>query len=260
MLVFNMSVDTKKKEDEIFIPGPAGQLQAYLSGFPVERLSNPLPQGEVLQGPDKLEHNQVYFSESSTKCPTIGIICHPHPLYQGAMDNKVVTTIHKAWREMGLATIRFNFRGVGLSTGEYADGVGELEDLRAVIQWGRTHYPSAELWLAGFSFGAFISVGIASLKEYPISALLSVALPLRLFSLSPEVSLDPPWIIIQGDQDELQGYQEVCSWVEQIKKRKLNVSFITLAGATHFFHGRLIELKNEIMIAMKPLMQTRSER
>ncbi len=95
-----------------------------------------------------------------------GIICHPHPLYQGTMDNKVVTTILRAWKELGIATIRFNFRGVGKSEGHYGEGKGEVEDLKAVIDWVQNSQNSQnnrsfKLWLGGFSFGAAIAATVA---------------------------------------------------------------------------------------------------
>src|SRR5436189_4416294 len=92
----------------------------------------------------------------------IGVVCHPHPLYQGTMHNKVVTTIAKAWQEMGMSTLRFNFRGVGLSEGEYGHGEGEQEDLKAVLNWILEQFPNAKICLGGFSFGAFIAAKVAA--------------------------------------------------------------------------------------------------
>lgn len=220
------------KEQSLFIPGPQGKLEAYAQGL-------------LVNNPDSL---------TSDRIPLIGIICHPHPLYQGNMHNKVVTTLTRAWQEMGLSCVRFNFRGVGASTGEYANGEGEQEDLQAIIQWVLEKQPTAKIWLGGFSFGAFISMKVASRNQYPVQALLSVALPLRLFSFSPDTLPEAPWIIIQGDQDELVAYQDVLAWYNEIKKSKSNIQLIAFEEASHFFHGRLIELKTKIMTVMAPYL------
>src|SRR6185437_198476 len=105
------------------------------------------------------DSSQETKSHEASHLKIVGIICHPHPLHQGTMHNKVVTTIVRAWQKMGLATIRFNFRGVGQSEGTYGDEVGEVEDLKAVIHWLRRQQRGKELklWLGGFSFGALIS-------------------------------------------------------------------------------------------------------
>ena len=118
----------KSGEERIYIAGPEGKLEANVSG-----LGSPL---------------QVF---------NIGIICHPHPLHQGTMHNKVVTTVTRTWQKLGLATVRFNFRGVGESEGHYGEGKGEIEDLKAVIVFAQQRHPEAKIWLAGFSFGAVIS-------------------------------------------------------------------------------------------------------
>src|SRR5579883_2897349 len=84
------------------------------------------------------------------------IICHPHPLHGGTMTNKVVTTLAKTFRDLGMRTVRFNFRGVGKSEGAFAEGIGETDDLLAVVKWAQTTCSNDKLWLAGFSFGAFV--------------------------------------------------------------------------------------------------------
>lgn len=229
-------------------------------------MKNALPQEEsiILQGPaGKLEAKVFGFFDvsnlSSDSPKTIGIVCHPHPLYQGTMENKVVTTIIRAFQNLGLTTIRFNFRGVGKSEGSYGEGVGEIEDLKAVIEWVRQRHPRANIYLAGFSFGSYISVKVAVdfAQIYPITALLSVAPAIRLFDFLKLSQPSCPWIIIQGDQDELVAVEEVKSWFKSLQeKRSLDLQsssleLIILPGASHFFHGRLIELKNLIIEKMK---------
>jgi uncharacterized protein len=206
----------------------------------------------LLQGPaGKLEALSSEFAEADQ--PLVGVVCHPHPLYQGTMNNKVVTTIIKAWTEMGLHTIRFNFRGVESSEGEYAEGIGEQDDLKAVLDWALKQNSKAKFWLGGFSFGSFVSAEVALDIRYPIKALLSVAPPVNHFEFSKEKLPSCPWVVIQGDEDEVVPYQSVVTWFNTLKNHQKNLQLITLKGSSHFFHGRLIELKNEIVSTMQPL-------
>lgn len=221
-----------KEEQEIIIDGPGGSLEMRVAGM----------------GESASENGEQKF---------VGIICHPHPLHQGNMDNKVVTTILRAWRNLGLATIRFNFRGVGKSTGTYGEGVGEIEDLKAVEAWVLKKQPSAAIWLGGFSFGTFVATAVAAEQGTQISALLTIAPPVqhvefdKFFERMPLPSC--PWIIIQGDQDEIVPSDRVIAWFEKNKKKKNDLALIVMEGASHFFHGRLIELQNHIETAMKAM-------
>src|ERR1700733_1237011 len=93
--------------------------------------------------------------------PSYGVICHPHPLYGGTMDNKVVTTVARALHELGIPTLRFNFRGVGASAGAYDEGRGETADAEAAASWPEQHWPGRRMVIAGFSFGAYIALRLA---------------------------------------------------------------------------------------------------
>jgi alpha/beta superfamily hydrolase len=100
--------------------------------------------------------------------PGFAVICHPHPLYGGTMQNKVVHTIGRACQEFGMPTVRFNFRGVGASAGHYDEGRGETQDALAVIAWGRARWPASPLILAGFSFGAMIALRAPRRRRPPV--------------------------------------------------------------------------------------------
>src|SRR5579864_2855767 len=116
------------------LAGPAGALQALLE--------TPRPEGEPAPH-------------------AFGVVCHPHPLHGGALDNKVVWTVSRAFQQLGAPTLRFNFRGVGASEGTYDEGRGETNDALAVIAYGRQRFPGAALWLGGFSFGGVVAVRAA---------------------------------------------------------------------------------------------------
>jgi len=172
----------------------------------------------------------------------IAVICHPHPLHGGSMANKVVHIVSSTLNQMGLVTLRFNFRGVGHSGGRFDHGRGEVQDLLAVVDWLKQRYPSSPLWLAGFSFGSFVA--FSCYKEAGAERLLLVAPPVTKFKfpdIAPPITI--PWMVIQGGKDDVVSPQEVSVWAQ----RQPNPPYYEwLADADHFFHGRLNRIKNAI--------------
>ena len=174
--------------------------------------------------------------------PLLAIICHPLPTEGGSMHNKVVTMTARALRESGATTLRFNFRGVGQSDGEYDHGEGELDDLRAVAAWARNHHPDKVLWLAGFSFGAWISLRAAD--ELKVQLLISIAPPVGRSWSFDDITLPAcPWLVIQGDDDEIVDAQVVEDWVESLP---MPPQLVRMPGASHFFHRKLIDLRGAV--------------
>ena len=172
----------------------------------------------------------------------IGIVCHPHPLFGGSMNNKVVTTTSKAFQAIGIASLRFNFRGFGKSTGHYEAGHGELQDLLTVLAWLQNKHAPVAIWLAGFSFGSYIAFQ-GSLR-WPCQQLITIAPPISRFDFSQTQQINCPWLLIQGDQDEVVASNEVFTWAKSIT---VPIKVVCLPGATHFFHGKLLELR-EVLI------------
>ncbi|MCF6764319.1 alpha/beta hydrolase [Thiotrichales bacterium 19S3-7] len=175
---------------------------------------------------------------------TAVVICHPHPLYQGSMDNKVVTTISRSFNQLGLIAVRFNYRGVGQSEGTYGDGIGELEDLLAVIGWLRIQKKAQKIILAGFSFGGAIAYKAASRIDGVIS-LLMIAPSVIHFKLKAEKEPLAPLLVILSKDDEVVAAIDTLEWLS--KDFNQPFTLISMAGAGHFFHGRLVDLKNEIL-------------
>src|ERR1041384_971891 len=122
----------------------------------------PLNERVTLAGPAGDIEARIETPHDLAEIKAFGVICHPHPLFGGTLDNKVVYTLARSFHDLGMPTIRFNFRGVGKSWGSFADGVGETEDALAVIAAGREKWPGAELWLAGFSFGGAVAIRVAA--------------------------------------------------------------------------------------------------
>ena len=127
----------------------------------------------MLRGPAGRLECVCDIPEAAGERPATAVICHPHPVHGGTMHNKVVTIMERSLRESGLRTVRFNYRGVGHSEGSYDDGYGETDDLFAVTEWVRRTRPDDDLWLGGFSFGAYISLRAA--QNLRLGQLISIS-------------------------------------------------------------------------------------
>ena len=172
----------------------------------------------------------------------LAIICHPHPRHGGTMDNKVVTTLMRTYRDLGIHVLRFNFRGVGKSEGVFDNAVGELEDLLSVISWAKSHLTDCPILMAGFSFGSSIAAR-ASYKVESLRHLTLVAPPVERYEYDRDGVFQAPLCVIQGDQDELVVAQGVYDWVAQLHS---SVELIRYPEAGHFFHGFLSSFKTDL--------------
>jgi hypothetical protein len=174
------------------------------------------------------------------------VVCHPHPLHGGTMENKVVTTLGRALRTEGVATLRFNFRGVEHSTGAFDNGQGETEDARAVADYGALRWPGRRLMLAGFSFGAFVALRLAQVE--PIELLITVAPPIDRFDFSALQAPRAPWVVVQGDADDVVDPERVIAWVGSFAPPP---HLVVVPGVGHFFHGHLAELRDALGAALR---------
>ena len=180
-----------------------------------------------------------------------GVVCHPHPLFGGSMTNKVVHTLARVWQELGVPTLRFNFRGVGSSAGTYDEGRGETVDALHVIDWGRQRWPGAAPWIAGFSFGSFVALRAA--QSAAPGLLITVAPPVGRWDFAGLVAPPAPWLIVQGDHDELVDVEAVRGFVRGFEPRPPALE--VMAGAEHFFHGRLHELREIVRQFSAPALR-----
>jgi alpha/beta superfamily hydrolase len=172
----------------------------------------------------------------------MAVICHPHPQHGGTMHNKVVHTIARAFARCGYVALRFNFRGTEGSEGGFDNGIGELDDALAAIEWLQGRCRPGPLWLAGFSFGAAIAMRAAVSVE--VGGLISVAPAVRRFAAGLSQQPDCPWLIIQGDNDELVDLDETLEWMNALAP---GPELLVLRGAEHFFHGRLNDVRAAVM-------------
>ncbi len=171
----------------------------------------------------------------------LAVVLHPHPEHGGTMQNKVTHTVARALTSLGFAALRFNFRGTGTSAGNYDEGVGEEQDAVAAVDWMRSRYPGQPLWLSGFSFGAAIAIRAA--VEVRPAGLISVAPAVRRFASGMAAQPDCPWLVIQGDADEVVDVNETIEWVGSLEPRP---ELCVLPGVDHFFHGKLIALREAV--------------
>ncbi|MCW5580013.1 MAG: alpha/beta fold hydrolase [Luteimonas sp.] len=175
--------------------------------------------------------------------PLVAIVCHPLPTEGGTMHNKVVTMVARSLRELGATTVRFNFRGTGQSEGAFDHGNGELDDLRAVAAWVRAQRPGDALWLAGFSFGAYVSLRAAA--ELAPAMLISIAPPVsgRGWDFDAITLPTMPWLVVQGENDEIVDPQAVYDW---LAKTDAQAELVRMPDTSHFFHRKLIDLRGAI--------------
>jgi uncharacterized protein len=169
----------------------------------------------------------------------VAVLCHPHPQHGGTMDNKVVQTLSRAFRQLGYTSVRFNFRGVGESAGDWAQGVGEIDDALAVVAAFRA--PGQPLVLAGFSFGAYVAGHAAARMAAPsgVERLVLVGPAASRFDMA-QVPADT--LVIHGEADDVVPLSAVFDWA---RPQALPVTVIP--GAGHFFHGQLSLLKTLVV-------------
>jgi len=195
----------------------------------------------LLPGPAGLLELAIDIPEASISRQGLAIICHPNPPDGGTLHNKVVTMCARALNELGIASVRFNFRGVGQSEGNFDNGRGEVLDLIAVAEWAHQANPQAALWLAGFSFGSWVA--LLGARKLPVQQMISIAPPVGLRDFSGVLPPPCPWLLIQGEDDEIVSAPGVLTWAAAQKPMP---QIIRMPETGHFFHRRLIDLRGAI--------------
>lgn len=205
-----------EKQQRFLIDGPSGSL-------------------EVLTSKPNTTDNQDYAN-------AVCVICHPHPQHGGTMDNKVIYTLAKAMDELGVKSVRFNYRGVGKSAGEYDHGEGEQQDLLAVVDWVNTVLPESDIWLAGFSFGGFVSLKASGQINPKQVISIAPAAGHPYFKNIPDVLC--PWVYVQGEEDDVVLPENAYDWIDTLEHKP---HLIRMAEAGHFFHKKLVDLKQLLL-------------
>ncbi len=196
--------------------------------------------------------------EAILQCPAIhdinknylAILGHPHSLYGGTMQNKVVTTLARTFQDLGIPSLRFNFRGVGQSQGAYDAGMGESDDMLFLMQQISQENPQLRFCLAGFSFGSYVTYRAAAKatqsiligKEH-INCLISIAPAVQHYDYTEFKGLSLPWVIVQGEKDDVALPEAVFEWYEHLNPKP---QLIKMPETGHFFHSRLGQLKDHL--------------
>lgn len=191
----------------------------------------------IFSGPDgRLEGR--YHPQPNPDSP-IGVILHPHPVYGGTMNNKVVYNLHYCFHRMGFAVMRFNFRGVGRSQGEFDDGFGELSDAAAALDFLRARHPNTKhCWVTGFSFGAWIGMQLL-MRRPEVTGFISVAPPANLYDFSFLAPCPSSGLVINGSADQVVPASSIAEQlVAKLKdQRGIKITHEVIEGAGHFFEG-----------------------
>jgi len=199
----------------------------------IERLSIPGPEGDLEA---LLEWNPEWTLRQ------LAVVCHPHPLYGGSMHNKVVFRAAKAAIHLEIPTLRFNFRGVGHSEGEYAKGIGERDDARSALDYLTERFPQVPVSLMGFSFGSVVALAVGS-ADPRVNCLVGIGLPANSADFGFLQNVRKPKLVVQGTQDQF-GSQENVEKVFRSLKEPKRLRFVP--EADHFLTGKLHDLQLEI--------------
>ena len=184
-----------------------------------------------IPAPSGVLHGVVHMPQGEARA--IAVVAHPLPIMGGTMDNKIVTTLVKTFCELGFIAVRFNFRGVGESTGVYDEGNGEVDDVQAIVQYAFAEFGTLPLILSGFSFGGYVQARAAEII-HP-QKLVLIAPAVGRFAMPP---VPDNTLLIHGEMDEVVALSEIFSWA-----RQQHLPITVVPEATHYFHGYLHHLK-----------------
>jgi alpha/beta superfamily hydrolase len=193
---------------------------------PLQKLSIDGPTGKL----------EIAVNEPAAERRGIALVAHPHPLYGGTLDNKVVQTLAKAFVALGYCALRLNFRGAGASEGVFDEGRGEVEDFLALADYGRRTYGEGELAIGGFSFGGFVAAAVAE-RLAPRHLVLAAPAVGRF----PVVTVPGSTLVVHGEEDDVVSLKDVFDWA-----RPQGLPIIVFPGAGHFFHGNLVTLQKVV--------------
>jgi alpha/beta superfamily hydrolase len=172
------------------------------------------------------------------------VVCHPHPVYGGTMHTKAVYRAAQALNDAGLVALRFNFRGVGTSTGSFDDGIGEEQDLAAALDWLEARYPSLPLVTGGHSFGSRVALAVGA-RDGRVVALFGLGLPVDKseYDYAFLAEADKPVLVVQGELDEFGSGARVAREIHPLGP---HITLVRIPGSDHFFTDRLDELRDTV--------------
>lgn len=177
----------------------------------------------------------------------VALILHPHPQHGGTMNNKVVYSLYHNFARRGFSTLRFNFRGVGRSQGEFDNGQGELSDAAAALDWMQGHNPNASgCWIAGFSFGAWIAMQLM-MRRPEINGFIAIAPPASIHDFSFLAPCPASGLIVHGDADDIIPEESVAKLSDKLGKQKnITIDYQVVKGCDHFFRDHLDTMEKHV--------------
>nr|HEV7955448.1 alpha/beta family hydrolase [Candidatus Acidoferrales bacterium] len=201
----------------VFIEGPAGRLEGLF-----------------------WDASHVHLAQAEP--PIAAVVCHPHPLFGGSMHNKVVYQVARTLDRLGVPSLRFNFRGVGLSAGTHDRGHGEQDDVRAALNYMAREFPEIPVLIAGFSFGCWVGLRVGS-EHSRVTELVGVGPPVGNSNFSYLAKTDKPRIFILGEKDQYGSPEQLEELIETFPEATQRVTqTVIVPGANHFFVGQLNEV------------------
>lgn len=190
-------------------------------------------------------HLEAILREPEGTPAGVAIVCHPHPLHGGTMHTKAVYHSAQALNEAGTLALRFNFRGVGSSTGSYDEGVGEQDDLRAALDWLTAEHPHLPIVVGGFSFGSMVALTVGA-EDDRVDALIGLGLPVDMderYDFGFLAETDKPVLVVQAENDEFGPAERVAAALAPLGS---HITVVRIAGTDHYFEGRLDELREAV--------------
>ena len=205
--------------------------------YPAGNLFIPAPHGRL----------EAIIKEPKVKSNNGGValVLHPHPLHGGTMHNKVVFRVASALSDVGLVTIRINFRGVGQSTGTHGEGIAEADDVIAALDYISEHFPGQEITIAGFSFGSRVGLEVG-IRDPRVVRLIGLGVPVTMYDVSFLVNCRKPILFVHGDHDEFGSVEDIRAMFAKLPQ-EANAKLVVVENADHFFEGRLDEMKRAIV-------------
>ena len=192
----------------------------------------------MINGPEGRLEARYHHAEGPNA--PIALVLHPHPQHGGTMNNKLVYTVYHIFKERGFSVLRFNFRGVGRSQGRFDNGLGELSDAAAALDWMQIINPNAKFcWISGFSFGAWIAMQVL-MRRPEIHSFIAVAPPANMFDFTFLAPCPSSGLIIHGARDDLVPESDVATLAQKLQnQRHIEIDYRVIKGANHLFDEKI---------------------
>ena len=187
------------------------------------------------------------YKKGQSLNPPVALLLHPHPLYGGTMNNPIVMELYNIFDSLGFSTFRFNFRGVGKSEGKFDNGLGELADAAAALDWVQRQNPNTnQCWVSGFSFGAVICMQLL-MRRPEITRFISVSPQPNLYDFNFLAPCPASGLIVHGKKDEIAPLDDVQKLAQKLQAQKnITINYEEVSGANHFYDNEIPKLKKVI--------------